>query len=222
MLAYAADRRRIAAPRSAPHAMLAIMVAHIVVIALVMSAKLDLPERIQRTITDTYNVPLPPPPPESLPPEPQSNPRESIKPVPTPFPLPLPNHNPIVPDPTPLPLPGGTNVGSGSLPGPAVDPLPIPDPVRVGPRFATPPGLVRPPYPPSKISSEEEATLKLRLSINAAGRVVSVEPVGQADRAFLEAARRHIIARWRYKPATEDGRAIASSTVITLRFELDS
>lgn len=221
MLAYAADRRRVAASRSAPHAMLAIMVGHIVAIALVMSAKLDLPERIERTITDTYNVPLPPPPPEQLPPEQHSNPRESIRPVPTPLPIPLPNDNPVVPDPIPLPLPGGS-AGTGTLPGPSIDPLPIPDPVRVGPRFATPPGLVRPPYPPSKISSEEEAVLKLRLSINSAGRVISVEPIGPTDRAFLEAARRHIIARWRYKPASEDGRPVASSTVITLRFELDS
>ena len=220
MLAYAADRRRIAAPRSAPHAMLAIMVAHIAVIALVMSAKMDLPVRILDGPTIIDPIPLPPPP-EPLPPKPQSNPRESIKPVPTPIPIPLPNDNPVIPDPTPLPLPGGS-AGTGTLPGPSVDPLPVPDPVRVGPRFATPPGLVRPPYPPSKISSEEEAVLKLRLSIDAGGRVTSVEPVGPVDRAFLEAARRHIIARWRYKPATEDGRAIAAWTVITLRFELDS
>jgi protein TonB len=51
--------------------------------------------------------------------------------------------------------------------------------------------------------------------------VVAVEPVGRADPAFLAAARRHLLAQWRYKPATEDGRAIASSTTITLRFELD-
>jgi protein TonB len=45
--------------------------------------------------------------------------------------------------------------------------------------------------------------------------------VGQADRAFLEAARRHLIANWRYKPASEGGRAVATSTVITLRFQLE-
>ena len=50
--------------------------------------------------------------------------------------------------------------------------------------------------------------LKLRLSIDHRGRVVAVEPVGRADRAFLAAARRHLIAKWRYKPATEDGRAV--------------
>ena len=51
--------------------------------------------------------------------------------------------------------------------------------------------------------------------------MTSVEPVGSADPAFLEAARRHILARWRYRPATEDGRAVASSTVVSLRFELN-
>ena len=50
--------------------------------------------------------------------------------------------------------------------------------------------------------------LRLRLSIDERGRVVSVEPVGRADRSFLDAARKHLIANWRYKPATEDGKAI--------------
>ena len=88
-------------------------------------------------------------------------------------------------------------------------------------RFATPPSAVRPPYPPSKLDSEEEAALRLRLSIDERGRVIAVESVGRADPAFLAAARRHLLAHWRYRPATEDGWPIASSTVITLRFELN-
>jgi protein TonB len=38
---------------------------------------------------------------------------------------------------------------------------------------------------------------------------------------FLGAARRHLLAHWRYKPAMQDGRAVATSIVITLRFQLD-
>jgi len=68
---------------------------------------------------------------------------------------------------------------------------------------------------------DEEAVLKLSLTIDERGRVVSVEPVGRADPAFLAAARRHLLAHWRYKPASEDGRAVSSTTVITLRFQLD-
>jgi periplasmic protein TonB len=68
---------------------------------------------------------------------------------------------------------------------------------------------------------DEEAVLRLRLSIDERGRVVAVEPLGRADPAFLAAARRHILRAWRYQPAMEGDRAIASSTVITLKFELD-
>jgi periplasmic protein TonB len=94
-------------------------------------------------------------------------------------------------------------------------------PVKLGPRLATPAWQLKPPYPASKIASEEEALLRLRLTIDASGKVVAVDSVGPADRAFLDAARRHLIAHWRYKPASEDGRAVSSSAVITLRFQLD-
>jgi protein TonB len=30
------------------------------------------------------------------------------------------------------------------------------------------------------------------------------------------------MANWRYRPATEDGRALATTTVITLRFQLEA
>jgi len=57
--------------------------------------------------------------------------------------------------------------------------------------------------------------------IDERGRVVAVEPVGKADRAFLYSARRHLMAHWRFQPASDDGRAIVSSTMITLQFRLD-
>ena len=94
-------------------------------------------------------------------------------------------------------------------------------PVKLGPRLATPESELKPPYPQSKLLSEEEAVLNLRLTIDQNGRVVAVEPVGRADPAFFAAARRHLLAHWRYKPASEDGRPMASSTVITLRFQLN-
>ena len=80
---------------------------------------------------------------------------------------------------------------------------------------------MRPPYPDSKRRSEEEAALRLRLSIDERGRVTAVEPIGAADPEFLAAARAHLLRFWRYKPATEDGRAVATSMVITLRFQLE-
>jgi protein TonB len=93
--------------------------------------------------------------------------------------------------------------------------------VKLGPQLATSASELKPPYPASKLITEEEATLRLKLMIDERGRVIAVDPVGNADRTFLEAARRYLIAHWRYKPATEDGRAVGSSMVITLRFQLD-
>jgi protein TonB len=219
MLAYAAHRRRIAERRSAPHAMLLIIAGHVALIAAVMSARMDLPQRILHPPTPVDLIPLPKPPPEQ--PRPRTQPNSSpsaIERVPVIVPVPRPDNDriePVVP-----PFPGAGTIGPNP-PQPRIEPLPAPDPVRVGPRFVTPPDAVRPPYPASKLQSEEEAVLKLKLSIDERGRVVAVEPVGRTDPAFLAAARKHLIAHWRYKPATVDGRAIASSTLVTLRFELE-
>ena len=213
-----AERRR------HPSALVLIVGAHAVLLAAVMTAKMDLPLPFDRTktIVDLIPLPEPPPPPEPQPqPQPQP-PRDSAIDRPTQIlPVPVPDHPNVDPRPLPLPTTGDTTVGNSVMPTPDPLPLPLPDPVRVGPRFATPAGLVRPPYPSDKIRSEEEATLRLRLSIDARGRVTSVESVGEADRSFLAAARRHILAHWRYKPATEDGRAVASSTVVSLEFKIE-
>ena len=158
-------------------------------------------------------------PPEPQPPQPKPAPQPSfierpvtVIDVPSIAPTPLDKGPPIVPWNPPV-------IGDGP-PLPIVNP-PKEQPVRVAAVFRTPDSALRPPYPVSKLRLEEEATLKLRLSIDARGRVTAVEPVGAADPQFLEAARRHIIRAWRYKPATEGGVAVSSSTVITLSFRLE-
>jgi protein TonB len=162
------------------------------------------------------------PPPEPAPPKPQHpiQPRDSqvdlqkpIVPVPTPGPVEFANVN--LPQP---PLPGPIGSGTENV----ARPTPKLDPVRIAARFATPDSLLRPPYPDDKRRLEEEGTLRLRLSIDERGRVVAVEPAGNVDRSFFESARKHLLAKWRYKPATLDGRPVPSSTVITLRFELET
>ena len=94
-------------------------------------------------------------------------------------------------------------------------------PVRHDARLLTSPAELKPPYPASKLAAEEEATLNLRLTIDKSGRVVGVEPIGRADAVFVAAARRHLLAHWRYAPATADGLPVASTLNITLRFQLD-
>ena len=196
-------------------ALFLIIAGHAALLAAVMTAKMSLPPRFIPAITHVKLIPLPPQPPQpNPPPQPKQQHESSIRQVEEVVPIqrPLPSQVDL----SPLPIPDS---------GPALVPLPgnsvIPaEPVRVGPRFATAPSDVKPPYPASKLRSGEEAVLRLRLSIDDRGRVIAVDPVGTADPVFLAAARRHLIAHWRYRPATEDGHAVATSRLITLRFEL--
>lgn len=201
-----------------PRALVLIIGGHAALIAAVMTAKMDVVRPFIPTITKVDLIDETKPPPENPPPHPpRPQQHESTIDRPTTVvPIPLPTADPV-PIPIPLPAPD---------PRPTIDPGPVKvvppaEPVRVGPRFATPDYDVKPPYPQSKLRAQEEAVLQLRLTIDARGRVTAVEPVGNADPAFLAAARKHILAHWRYRPATEGGRAVATSTVVTLRFELD-
>lgn len=221
MLAYAANAPRHAERRSSPHAMLVVISVHVAVVAAVMSAKMDLPTRLKDGPLEIIFVPAakdPPPQPVIEPRVPQSRRPSAIDRPPQQIPLPPTGSLPTV-DATPS-LPNfDAMIGSTASVRPSIDPLPAP--VRTEARLLTPAAELKPPYPHSKLLTEEEAVLKLRLTIDERGRVVAVEPLGRTDRVFLEAARRHLITHWRYKPASEGGRAIPATTVITLRFQLD-
>lgn len=216
MLAYAASRPVVAGRRSSPNTMLAIIGAHVALVAIVMSAKMELPPRfIDKPTTIDFPHPKPPPPPNPVRSRAQQPSRNTDYTPPL-----VPTQPPIGQsfDPIPaIPDAGGT----GAIPAPPLTPFPTPKPVTIGPQLLTPLSDLRPPYPASKLAAEEEATLKLRLTIDEHGRVVAVDPVGRVDAVFFEAARRYLIAHWRYQAATQDGRAVASSMVITLKFQLD-
>ena len=217
MLAYAASRPVVVDRRPHPNMMLMIIGAHVAVAALVMSAKMDLPKRIFHDPPTIVFFPRPVPPPPPSPPHPtrpQPGPTISHDPAPVP---PLPN-------PT---FPTNPTADPGPPPGPEPVPLPQPNPsprpvgISSGVQLLTPASELKPPYPPSKLLNEEEAVLRLKLTIDGNGRVVAVDPVGRTDAIFLDAARRHLITHWRYKPAMEGGQPVASTMVITLRFQLD-
>ena len=218
MLAYAASRPVVVDRRPHPNAMLLIIGAHVAALALVMSAKMDLPRRIFEPPIRITIVPKPPVRPAHA---------QQTK---------QPNHatrNDTVDHPRPQVQTGlglrelnsGGQVIGLNLPPIDLTPIKYPpiklDPVKSGPQLLTPASELKPPYPASKLDSGEEAILTLRLRIDESGHVVAVDPVGRADAVFLEAARRYLVAHWRYKPATEDGEAVASSMVITLHFELN-
>lgn len=219
MLAYAANRPVAGKRQSSPNALLIVISIHVALLAVVMSAKMDLPQRIRDrpTIVDFFPRPVPPQPVKPPPAPPSQDTARISDPRPN---VSLPPTSNATVDPGSAATDLGPALGASTAIIPTFPKL-TPTPIRHDARLLTPPSELKPPYPASKLLSEEEAILRLRLTIDENGRVVAVDPVGAADRAFLEAARRHLMAHWRYLPATEDGRTVASSMVITLRFELD-
>ena len=219
MLAYA--------PRSttrsgSPRTLILVAAGHAVALALVLTARSQFAAPPAPVGTEVTFVPtqLPPPPPTD-PAPPTEHQRSIIDTPPVIIPTPAPTLPPIAD--------GPAVTGTDPIVGNAVEPNPVvivPDPprpvlVRKAARFVTPADLVRPPYPRSKQQSEESASLRLTLAIDARGRVTSVSPAGQADPVFLDAARRHILRHWRYQPAMEGDAAIPSIVTVTLKFELE-
>jgi protein TonB len=199
--------------------MLLIISAHVALIALAMSAKVEIDRRHKPDPPTIYvpPTPQPPPPTGTANKRPTRTDEQQVTHTNTVTEIP-PAGGQVLGGDLQQQTGGDVVLGGGTLPQP---PLPLPLPVRHDPRLLTPASELKPPYPASKLANEEEATLRLRLTISDAGRVTAVDPVGAADRVFLEAARRYLIAHWRYQPATEDGRAVGSTIVITLRFQLD-
>jgi protein TonB len=196
--------------------MLLIISAHIALIALAMSAKIEI-DRRHRVDGPTIYVPPPPKPPPPHGTAVKNTDSRTVQPTRTDTQTTLPPAGGQV-------FGGDTSIGPGpvALGGESFPGFPqIAAPVHHDARLLTPPSELRPPYPESKILSEEEATLQLRLTISDSGRVTAVDPVGPADPVFLAAARRYLIAHWRYQPATDDGHAVGSMININLRFQLD-
>ncbi|HVF83197.1 MAG TPA: energy transducer TonB [Sphingomicrobium sp.] len=224
MLAYAAHRRN---QRRAHPATLALIVgAHAVALGVLITARMEVGVFEKDTPLVIQPIPLPdePPPPEPVPHPAPSPPISNLDLPPRTVVLPLDSGPVIVPGPTPP----ADNPVVGTNPQPAIVPLPQPLPLpKPLPKISSKPQLLtfgdrlKPPYPEAKRRLEEEATLRLRLSIDERGRVVAVEPVGSADPQFLAAARDHLIRAWRYKPALVDGSAIPSTITITLSFRLE-
>lgn len=218
MLAYAPRRRA----TTSPGALAIVLAIHAAGLAALLLAKPDLVRQLPAppTVIDFIDDTPPPPPDVPPPPAPREMVRETVTPLPTPA-------DPIVEIPVAGPAIATDAILDVAPPaefGDRVAPdLPdvAPAPVRMAARLVTPPHRLKPDYPPSKRRAEEEATLRLKLDIDAVGRVTRVTPVGSYDAVFLAAAERHILKHWRYDPATVGGDAVATSTTVSLEFRLD-
>src|SRR4030095_3297541 len=174
MLAYAANMPTTAGRDRSPKALTLIIAGHALVLAGVLTAKPEIIGQIPGEKTTVYNVPVPPPPPPTDDPLPKRPVTQHMF---------IPAERPIIDmeRQDPMQMPTGPRLKDiepvmGSGPTMIFDP-PKHVPVRVAARWATSESALKPPYPLDKIRSEEEATLRLKLTIDPRGRVIARDPV---------------------------------------------
>jgi periplasmic protein TonB len=106
--------------------------------------------------------------------------------------------------------------GAGEIELARVEP---PPPVRRDAQILS--ANLQPPYPAAEQRAERDGFVRLRVQIGTDGRVKAVERMAATSEAFWAATRRHALARWRFRPATEDGRPVESSKVMTVSFRIE-
>lgn len=170
-------------------------------------------------------------------------------PPPKPKPQPAPNElpaSPVTPSPAYVPLkevptttsptdnsianitttngqPVTTATGTGKTPTPSPSP-PTPaiaksEPVRTGPI-----GIYceKPSFPTISRRMEEEGSVTLNIFVNVDGNVSKINIEKSSGFKRLDEAARNETMRWRFKPATLDGKPVEHSFMKTFNFKLDS
>lgn len=97
----------------------------------------------------------------------------------------------------------------------------IPDPVRidaqVDSRYRD---ALQPPYPREQEAAQREGQVRVRITIGTDGRVTAINQISATNDSFWRVTQRQALNRWRFRPATIDGRPIVSTMTFTITFRL--
>ncbi|HET7611291.1 MAG TPA: energy transducer TonB [Rhodanobacteraceae bacterium] len=79
-----------------------------------------------------------------------------------------------------------------------------------------------PSYPIAALRAGIQGTVLLKVLVDPRGRPIQVVVEhGSGSRILDDAARRHVLAAWRFHPAVRDGHAIEAWALVPVHFELD-
>ncbi|HZH43344.1 MAG TPA: energy transducer TonB [Lysobacter sp.] len=169
---------------------------------------------------ETTVVPIIPVPPRIVTPPPVV----PVRPPRTPQPVATPARPEVPPvDMVPVvePLPGDLPADP-PLPPLAGDPAPTLDPApasgaALAYRHAPPP-----PYPVQALREGLRGTVVLRVTVDVDGTPMDVAVERSSGHRVLDtAARRHVLARWRFEPAVRDGVAVRAVGLVPIEFNLE-
>lgn len=98
-----------------------------------------------------------------------------------------------------------------------VVPVPVRLAAQVDPNYRD---ALQPPYPRPMLDAQRNGSVRVRITIGTDGRVSAIERLSSTDDAFWRVTERQARGRWRFRPATEDGRPIVSTMVMTVTFRI--
>jgi protein TonB len=78
----------------------------------------------------------------------------------------------------------------------------------------------RPKYPPEAYRAREEGTVIVQADIDASGNASEVKVVRHSGSRILDRAALDEVRKWKFSPAIEDGRAVASSVQVPVDYKL--
>lgn len=188
---------------------IALHIAAFVLLMLPMQSHVPMPEAEDIVVLPDFLARRPLPPPPSPPPRdpPRNVPRTITRTV-----APTPPQPPIV-------IAEGPDVAPP--PGPVIDDV-IPPIVETGPvaverlEYASAPP---PPYPPEAARRRIEGTVVLRVLVDVDGTPLEVlVQESSGHRALDDAARKFVLARWRFRPAIQGDVPVQAFGIVPIRF----
>lgn len=81
--------------------------------------------------------------------------------------------------------------------------------------------LAAPRYPAEALKQRKAGTVVLLVDVDAKGVVTAIKLDRSAGDARLDAAAMEAAVRWKFRPATKDGRQVATRVRVPIQFELD-
>jgi protein TonB len=78
-----------------------------------------------------------------------------------------------------------------------------------------------PPYPPEAYFDQLTGTVLLRLRVNAEGGVDEVQIKQSSGHDILDSSATSTVIDWQFKPARDNGTAVAQWVEIPIEFELE-
>lgn len=195
-----------------------VVLLHAAVLSAVILIKGPAFVRAERVDTQIFDVPLPREPEEIPPPQPRPDRPQTRSEMTNPPPETQTTHEgptaQATQDPPPPfypPGPARVEIARVELP-----PLVRRD-AEVDPAYR---GFLQPPYPPSEQRAEREGDVRVRVTIGTSGRVIAVQMISATSDAFWRVTERQALTRWRFRPATVDGRPVESTKVMNLHFQI--